>query len=182
MKCLTNFINKDNSSKPWNRFSQFTLFIDAKKNMAISMKDHRFNRAGDCAMSLLYHLDDIALYLEKYRAVLNDIAILDRGFLEMDVLKPIYTAVALMGLHVSRPFHQFIIDPSTNYTALLKMFKQLYQDVTTVKPEELLTKDHLLNFVPKEKFEQAIPKSCLLEKIFETAVEFQEPVCKMLEL
>ena len=33
MKCLSNFINKDNSAKPWNRHSHFSKFILPKKNL-----------------------------------------------------------------------------------------------------------------------------------------------------
>ena len=86
------------------------------------MKDHRFNRLGDCAMSLLYHLDDISQFLDKNGSILNDIAILDRDFLEMEVLKPIYAAISLIGIHVTRPFHNMIADPETNYTALRNIY------------------------------------------------------------
>ena len=54
MKCLSNLINKDNSAKPWNRHSHFSKFILPKKNLSITLKDHRFNRLNDCATSLSY--------------------------------------------------------------------------------------------------------------------------------
>ena len=31
IKCLSNFVNKENSAKPWNRFSHFNKFIAPKK-------------------------------------------------------------------------------------------------------------------------------------------------------
>ena len=43
VKCLSNFINRDYSAKPWNRSSHFVSFIQPKKNMSPSLKDHRFN-------------------------------------------------------------------------------------------------------------------------------------------
>ena len=61
IKCLTNFINKENNAKPWNRHSHFSKFISPKKNDAISLKDHRFNRLNDCCLVILYHLS----YLDK---------------------------------------------------------------------------------------------------------------------
>ena len=97
IKCLSNFINKENSAKPWNRFGHFTAFIQPKENMSLSLKDHRFNRLGDCALALLYHLDDIAAYLEKFSSIVNGITVLDRSFVDMEILKPIFAAIALLG-------------------------------------------------------------------------------------
>ena len=31
IKCLTNFVNEENSAKPWNRFSHFSQYISKKK-------------------------------------------------------------------------------------------------------------------------------------------------------
>ena len=182
LKCLTNFINKDFSAKPWNRFSQFTMFISPKKNLSVTKKDHRFNRLSDCAMSLLYHLDDISQFLEKNGSILNDIAILDRDFLEMEVLKPIYAAVALIGVHVTRPFHDIILDPKTNYTTLLDIFKQLYNQLDTTKPDILITKSHVLKFSTSDQFEKSLPKECLLDKVIEIAEEYNTSVINIMEI
>ena len=38
IKCLTNFINRDYSAKPWNRCSHFEEFIKPKENMSLSLK------------------------------------------------------------------------------------------------------------------------------------------------
>ena len=63
--------------------------IKPKKNMAISFKDHWFNRLPECCLSLMYHLDDIADYLNANSTIINAIAIIDRSFIEMELLKPI---------------------------------------------------------------------------------------------
>ena len=97
MKCLSNFINKENSAKPWNRYGHFTAFIKPKKNMSLCLKDHRFNRLGDCAVTLLYHLDDITSYLDKFSNIVNGITVLDRSFVEMEILKPIFAAIGFIG-------------------------------------------------------------------------------------
>ena len=81
IKCLTNFLNKENSAKPWNRYSQFSQFIAPKNNETISLKDHRFNRLNDCSLVAFYHFDDIAEYLEKFDNVTNNMAILDLNLL-----------------------------------------------------------------------------------------------------
>ena len=87
IRCLNNFISVDYSAKPWNRQLDFETFIKPSKNMSISLKDHRFNRLSDCCLSLVYHLNDITKFLEKFQNVNNGIAILDRCFVEMDILK-----------------------------------------------------------------------------------------------
>ena len=146
IKRLSNFINKDSSSKPWNRSDHFSDFIKPKENMLISLKDHRFNRLNDCCLTILYHLDDIASYLEKFNNITNGIAILDRGFVEMEILKPIFAAIALLGVHVTRPFHKLLMDPSTDYSQLLNVYPQLYGELTTIKLEKVL---QLLNVYPQ---------------------------------
>ena len=50
----------------------------------------------DCALSLLYHLDDISEYLTKLSNVSNGITVLDRTFVEIGLLRPIFAAVYLL--------------------------------------------------------------------------------------
>ena len=119
IKCLSDFICEQYSAKPWNRCNQFGQHIKPKKNITISLKDHQFNRLQGCCLSLMYHLDDIADYLNANLTIINDVAILDRSFIEMELLKPIYGAIALLGLHITRPFHTLLIDPSTTYSTLM---------------------------------------------------------------
>ena len=107
IKCLTNFINRDYSAKPWNRSNHFTEFIKPKPNMSITLKDHRFNRLFDCSLSIIFHLGDIAEYLDKYSSIVNGITILDRSFVGMEVLKPIFSAISLLGIHITVPFIPF---------------------------------------------------------------------------
>ena len=54
-------------------------------------------------------LDDIKLYLDKFSNILNNIAILDRSFLDMKFLKPIFCATALIGLHVTGPYFALLL-------------------------------------------------------------------------
>ena len=88
----------------------------------LSLKDHRFNYLAECAMAALYHIDDIAAYLVEYEHIINGITILDCSFVEMEVLKPIYTAISMYGIHILKPFHVLLIHPEKHYTTLLKSF------------------------------------------------------------
>ena len=75
---------------------------------------HRSNRLSECALTLLYHLDDISKYLEKFTNIVNDMSILDRTFTDMEVLKPIYAALGLLGIHILKPYHYLMMDTDTN--------------------------------------------------------------------
>ena len=105
--CLTSFINNEYSLKPWNRQQYFDAFISPKKNESISVKDHRFNRIFDCCIHILYHVDDIKLYLDTFQNIMNGIAILDITFLDMELLKPIFCATALVRTNFTCPFCHF---------------------------------------------------------------------------
>ena len=113
IKCLSNFINREYSGKPWNRSQHLSDFIKPKENMSISLKDHRFNRLNDCALTILYHVNDIKSYLETFTTVTNSVAILDRAFLEFEILKPIFAAISLVGYYITRPFHKLLMDERT---------------------------------------------------------------------
>ena len=120
--CLSSFINKDNSAKPWNRQSHFEHFIYPKENQSLSFKDHRLNRMFNCCAALLYHVDDIKLLLEQFQNIINGISILNRGFLDMELLKPILGATILMGIHITEPLLNILKDPKTKHSDLNTIF------------------------------------------------------------
>lgn len=96
LKCLPNIIKHEYSGEPWNRWSHFDSYISPKKNMSISLKDHRFNQLQDCALTILYHLDDIAENLSKFQKISNGISIMDRSFAEMGIFNPVFRAILLL--------------------------------------------------------------------------------------
>ena len=82
------------------------------------MKDYKLNRINDCFLTPLYRIADIIKYFQRFENSTNNMAILGRRFVEIrDVLKPVYSAAALLGVHVLRPFYQLLIDPSTTYSS-----------------------------------------------------------------
>ncbi len=165
LKCFSNFINKECSGKPWNRSQHFSDFIKPKENMSIPLKDHRFNRLNDCAISVLHHIDDINMYLQTFTSITNGVAILDSGFLDIEILKPIFAAIVLIGIHVSRPYHMLLTDKDTVYSTLLDSFPKLYQELTTIDSSELLTTKQVLFFVSREIFDRSLPKPILLQSL-----------------
>ena len=182
LKCLSNFISNEFSAKPWNRHSHFTLHIKPKNNMSISLKDHRFNRLMDCSLSILYHFDDIASYLDKFTSINNGITVLDRSFLDMDILKPIFTAISLLGLHITRPFHTLVICKETNYSTLLKAFPLLYEDLTQIKASTFLTTEQVTTFISPKLFNESLPKDCLLKHLSSVMADYPSEIERFLEI
>ena len=119
LKCLSLFMIKDFSAKPWNKSSNFESFISTKKNESLSFKDHRFNRIFDCSATILHHLKDIKNYLEQNKQNLNAISIIDRVFLDMEILKPIFCATALMEMHITSPLMVILLDTNTKYSTIM---------------------------------------------------------------
>ena len=49
-------------------------------------------------------MDNIKSYLEKFSSVANGLSIIDRLFLDMEVLKPLFSVTSLIGIHVTGPY------------------------------------------------------------------------------
>ena len=145
------------------------------------MKDHRFNRVFDCCIRILYHLDDIKLYLDTYKNILNGIAILDRTFLDMELLKPIFCAAALISIHYTTPFLSLLLDTETTYDTLLTAFPIMYNDLKTPTLELLLQTDkRVANFVDDERFKSVLPKDCLRLSVEQCASQYKKEILRLL--
>ena len=129
----------------------------------ISLNDHRFNRLNDCCLTVLYHLDETARYLEIYSSITNGILMLDCSPIDMELLKPIFAAISLRGIHILRPFHKLIMHPSTNYSTLLEAYPKMYDDLQTVSPKDLFqTNVQVFKFVSSSTFSASLPNGLLL--------------------
>ena len=181
--CLSSFINKDFSAKPWNRQSHFESFIHPKKNESLSFKDHRFNRIFECCLSLIYHLDDIKSYLDEFRNIINGVSILNRAFLDMEILKPILCAAALMGVHITKPLMNIIQDKETTHSQLSKVFKDLYTDLISITASNYLqTKKCVGNFTSQETFESCLPKDCILQSVDDCIIQYKDYIEQLISL
>ena len=163
LKCLSNFINNNYSSKPWNRSGHLASFIAPKENRPLSLKDHHLNRISECALALLYHLDDIHKYLDKFTNIINGMSILDRTFADMEILQPIYAALGLLGIHILKPYHELMMVKKTNYATLIKAFLILYNELTSASASTMLSLEQCFNFVPHEIFKKSLPDKVILD-------------------
>ena len=116
-------------------------------------------------MAALYHIEDIATYLEEYEHIINEITILDHSLVEMEVLKPIYTTTSMLGIHILKPFHELLIHPETKYTTLLKAFPKLYSELISIEPEKLMKIDRVFKFVTEKMFKDCLTDNDLLRCI-----------------
>lgn len=182
LKCLSSFINKDTSAKPWNRQREFDQFIKPKTNKSISYKDHRFNRIFDCSLVTLHHIDDISNFLSHFTNVVNGIAILDRSFSEMEILKPIFASATVLAIHVSWPYQTLLLQEQTVYSTLLIAFSALYNDLTTVKASELLELTKVFTFVTDDVFKKSLPEESLLETLQKTIVAYRSEIETMVDI
>ena len=145
------------------------------------MKDRRFNRLFDCCLSVLYHFDGIKLYLDTFSSIINGIAILDRSFLDMDLLQPIFCAVSLVGVHFTRPYTSLLLDTETTYDTLRIASPEFYRDLKECQVELLLqTKEQVAKFLPPDKFDLSLPKKCLLDTLALYTAQYEKEIKQLL--
>jgi len=165
--CITRLINHDFDHKSWNKANEFDSHIAPKKNKSVSLKDERFNRLTLTCAIVLYHLDDVTSFLEKFKHVTNQLACIVRCFIDLDFLKVLYCAGALVGLHIVEPFLSLTTSSSTTYAKLIPAFKQLYDDLISADPTDLMNVNSpAFQFVSQERFNQT---------------RYDDDICKSLE-
>ena len=99
----------------------------------------RVNMIIECALALLYHLDDTGQYQDKFTNIINVMSVLDRTFVDMEILKPIYVALGLLGINILKPYYYLIMDKKTNCSTLIKAFLSLYNKLTSVSASTMLS-------------------------------------------
>ena len=182
LSCLCAFINSDFSEKPWNRQLDFDTFISPKKNESLSLKDHRFNRVSDCCTNILYHLDDISRFLDIHKGIVNGLAVLDRTFIDMEVLKSLFCASSLIGIHFANPFLVLLLRKKTTYETLLESYPKLYEDLNMQVGESFLqTERRIVSFVEDTTFTESLPKSHLRENVAAISSQYKDDVLTILK-
>ena len=133
----------------------------------------------------MHHIDDISSYLDTYRNIVNGISILDRSFVEMTLLKPVFCAAALVGIHITIPFQTLLTANETNYSALLATFPVLYNELNSVDPEKMcITTEQVFHFVSSDIFNcvKKQMKSAVLGSINATVFFYKEEITNLLRL
>ena len=107
--------------------------------------------------------------------------ILDRSFVEMEVLKPIYRAISMLSIHILKPFHELLIQPEKNFTTLLKSFPKFYSELISIEPEKLLI-DHVFKFVTEEIFKDCLPDNDLLHVLSQCCEKYPQEIQQLITL
>ena len=127
-------------------------------------------------------MNDIKEYLKKFSNVVNQISVIDRSFLEREILNPILCATSLVGLHVSGPFSRLLFDNETTYSVLMECFPKLYNELISVQAGKLITSEHVLKFTSEDHHKKSLPKQCLVDSIVNCANLFRHEVLQLLNI
>ena len=131
----------------------------------------------DCA------LDDIRQILDKFRNIMNDIAILDCSFLDVELFIPVSCATALIEIHIGQPFLSLLLNTETNYDTLLDAFLKLHQNLTDIEISKYLQFESVVCvFVSQDHFKKLLPKSCLLESLTGCISQYKKEVQHFLSI
>ena len=101
----------------------------------------------------------------------------------MEVLKLIFCAASLIGIHFTTPCLALLLDIETKYDTLIKSFPVIYKDLTETKIECLLqTENKVVNFVSDETFSAALPMKCLKESVNNCADIYKKEISQLLSV
>ena len=86
----------------------------------------------------------------------------------MEILKPIFCATVLMGMHITSPLMAILLNTNTKYSTIMSVFQKLYNDMITLKPHLFLqTSECVVSFVSTKVFKQAAPKIVIINSLNE---------------
>ena len=101
----------------------------------------------------------------------------------MEILKPIFCATALMGIHITGPLMAILLDTDTNYSTLMSIFPKLYNDMITIQPHHFLqTSECVVSFASTKVFKQKAPTATMLNSLNDCLQEYETEVEKILSL
>ena len=123
-------------------------------------------------------------------------SILDRTIADVEILKPIYAALGLLGIHVLNPYHNLMMDKKTIYSTLIKRFPSIYNEllilsllsiITSVSASAILPFEQCFHFVPHENFKKLLPDKFILDELINCCKQYSykvklESVCIRIHL
>ena len=164
MDCVTRLVTHDFDQKPWNRASDFDLFISPLSNPAKRLIKERFNSLPYTCLVTNWLDKHVTDFLAKYSNVTNSLACIIRSFEDIKYLRILSTVGVIIGVHLIEPYLSLTSSSQTTWEKLVVAFPQLYTDMTTVKPELLLDLSRpAFSFVSSERFEACAYPANLIE-------------------
>lgn len=92
---------------------------------------------------------------------MNVAAILDKTFLILEMLKPIFCSAALIGIHFTRPYLAHLLDTPITYETLLNVFPNNYTN--PVSENLLRTDERVVNDIDDKRCKSILSQECFHE-------------------
>ena len=128
---IMRFISKDFDHKPWNYAELFATHIAPKTNEAVQLKKERFNRFAYACACVVYHVEDLWTFLDKYEHVTNNLACVLLAFQDVGCLATILLVAAILGVHLIELFFALTYSGHVTYRELIPAMQKLYENLTT---------------------------------------------------
>ena len=183
MHCIVNLFSPELNHKSWNQSSQFSIHIAPNKNLAVGFRKERFNRFVYLCGVILYLDPFIWSFLSKYEHVTNNLACIVRAFEEVEFLKIHLAVGTLIGVHLIEPFLSLTTSSNIDYMKLTIAMKQLYCNLTSTKPEELLdVSKPAFNFVSHKRFDSTLYNQDIITSLKKIIEQNSVRIVKVLSL
>lgn len=103
--------------------------------------------------------------------------------MDLDFLKVMYRAGALLGLHLVEPNLSLTTSAERTYSKIIPAFQQLYQELEEVDVATLLqVQEPAFRFVSQERFHRTKYDEDVCDAILKVATSFQPQVIKLLQM
>ena len=136
--CLTRLVTHDYDQKPWNRATEFDLFIAPLVNPAKRLIKERFNSLPYTCLIAIWLDKHVTAFLAKYTNVTNSLACIVRSFQDIKYLRVLSCVGVILGVHLIEPYLHLTSSSETTWEHLVKAFPELYTALSSVKPELML--------------------------------------------
>ena len=93
-------------------------------------KDQRFVCLSRAAAVVLFILPWVDLFLQKRLNITNRLACIDRGFLNIEYLIPVFTVFAAVGIQLIEPFYCKTISTEATLTLLKEFYQNLHDTMS----------------------------------------------------
>ena len=132
--------------------------------------------------TLVYHLDVIASYFDKYQNVINGVSTLIKVSQKRCCSNLFSLTTSLIDIRLSSPFQALLKSKKANYSKLLEVFLNLYQQLKTTYNSYMLTSNQVLKFVNCELFLECRLKKEMLDNLKDSIQEYPQQIENLLAI
>ena len=183
MDCLTRLVTHDFDHKAWNYADEFDIFILPLKNLAKRLQRERFNSFVYTAAVVLWLDKHVSNFLSRFTNITNNLACIVRSFENLEYIRVMAAVIVVIGVHLLEPYLSLTTSSNTNYAKLCEAFPKLHNDLVSANPADLLDLSKpAFSFVSKERFDNCVYDTSLLQPTLDVISEFSEEVIEFLRI